>query len=105
MKRAILFILIGAALGGGGVWLSLRHAEPEKPAAETPAEKEAKASVSRDENGNAVVTMSDELQGSAGIVVANSAPAPTAHRVTILNRMPLPRTHWRALCSTPISTA
>ena len=83
MKRAILFILIGAALGGGGVWMAKRGdaAKPgdEKPAAEKPAAEESdKASVSRDEEGNAVVTMSDELQGDAGIVVANPEAAQLA---------------------------
>ena len=83
MKRAILFILIGAALGGGGVWLARRGdaAKPgeAKPAAEKPAAEESdKASVSRDEEGNAVITMSDELQGDAGIVVANPEAAQLA---------------------------
>jgi len=83
VKRAILFILIGAVLGGGGVWLA-KHGDDtkpgdEKPATEKPADEESdKASVSRDEDGNAVITMSDELQGDAGIVVANPEAAQLA---------------------------
>ena len=86
MKKAILFILVGASLGGGGMWL-WQHgddAKPgdEKPAAEKPAAEESdKASVSRDEDGNAVVAMSDELQGDAGIVVAKPVAAQLAPEV------------------------
>jgi hypothetical protein len=49
------------------------------PAAEKTATGESdKPSVSRDEEGNAVVTMSDEMQGDAGIVVANPVAAQLA---------------------------
>ena len=78
MKRAFLFILIGAALGGGGVWLA-QHKEADETEAKKPAADEGdKPSVSRDADGNAVVTMSDELQGDAGIVVANPEAAQIA---------------------------
>lgn len=86
MKRAILFILLGAALGGGGVWLAKRGGADkpgdEKPAAEKSTTEESdKASVAHDEEGNAVITMSDELQGDAGIVVANPDAAQLAPEV------------------------
>jgi len=75
VKRTILLIIIGAALGGSGVWLAKRG-ETAKPAAEKPAaEEEAKTTITHDANGNVVIGMSDEMQGDAGIVVENPAPA------------------------------
>jgi hypothetical protein len=77
MKRAILFLIVGIALGGGGVWLKYHGggtgsaAAPEKPA----DEPEAKTTVSHDTNGNVIVHMDDEAQGDAGILVANPAAA------------------------------
>ncbi len=78
MKRAFLFILIGAALGGSGVWLVQHKDADETQAAKPAAAEEDKPSIARDEDGNAVVTMSDELQGDAGIVVANPEAAQIA---------------------------
>jgi hypothetical protein len=80
MKTApqlILLVLIAAAAAGGGFWLK-GHMPASKPA-ETPAEKEKAAEeeeaegpkVTRDTNGNAVITISDEMQGDMGVKVAN----------------------------------
>ncbi len=78
MKRTFLFIIIGAVLGGGGVWLWQHNEAAETVSAKPAAEEGDKPSVSRDADGNAVVTMSDELQGDAGIVVANPEAAQIA---------------------------
>lgn len=84
MKRAILFIIIGLAISGDGVWLATHggaakaDADDKKPAADSkPAadEDENKTTVTHDTNGNVVVGMEDEAQGNAGIVVANPAAA------------------------------
>jgi hypothetical protein len=73
MKQAIVFILIGALIGAGGVWLATHHggkvaaAATEKPA----EEKEGGTSVTHDTNGLTVVKMDDDTQGDIGIGVAN----------------------------------
>ena len=79
MKRAIILIIfIALGFGGGVLWMKKRGAAPP-PAAETsaapaPADKEAAApQVSRDTNGNAVISMSDETQGDLGILVKSLA--------------------------------
>ncbi len=78
MKQFFLTIILGVALGGGAVWF-WQHNRTAETMAENPAAEEGdKPSLSRDEDGNAVVTMSDELQGDAGIVVANPAAAQIA---------------------------
>ena len=79
MKRVIILIVIGAALGGGGVWLAMRsHTAPAAKAAEekAPAEDPAdETHVTHDTNGNAVVNMSDDTRGDAGIEVSNPEAA------------------------------
>ncbi len=78
MKQFFLTIILGVALGGGAVWF-WQHNKTAETVAEKPAAEEGdKPIVSRDEDGNAVVTMSDELQGDAGIVVANPVAAQIA---------------------------
>jgi len=85
VKRAIIFLIIGAALGGGAVWMKTHTPDTKpadaksadaKPAEEKPAAEEGeKPAVSRDENGNVVITMSDETQGDMGILVTNPVAA------------------------------
>lgn len=75
MKRAILFVLLGAGLGGGAVWLWQRedsHSETaHAPEAREPAgESAVKTSVTRDAAGHTVVTVSPETQDKMGLRVA-----------------------------------
>jgi hypothetical protein len=77
VKQAILLIILGAAIGGGAVWMAKRGAAA-KPAAAVPAAAapdEAKTTITHDTNGCVVIGMSDEMQGDAGIVVANPVAA------------------------------
>jgi len=80
VKRAIiLVILIAAGFAGGVLWMKQRQAAPpavaEKSAATTapPDEEAAGPQISRDTNGNAVISMSDETQGELGILVKSLA--------------------------------
>lgn len=86
MKRVIILLILGAALGGGGVWLATHASgkpDPDekaaagKPADEKPAGDEAadETHVTHDTNGNAVVNMSDDTRGDAGIEVSNPEAA------------------------------
>ena len=76
MKRAILLvILIAAGFTGGVLWMKQRQT-PARTGAENPAaaaapaeEDEGGPQVSRDTNGNVVISMSDETQGDLGILV------------------------------------
>jgi hypothetical protein len=75
VKRVIvLVIFVAAGFAGGVLWMKKRGAAPP-PAAEAsstlaPADEEAAApQVSRDTNGNAVISMSDDAQGDLGILV------------------------------------
>ena len=75
MKRAIvLVIFVAAGFAGGVLWM-------KQPAAAPAAARESAAvagpMVSRDTNGNAVITMSDEMQGDLGILVKS----PTAFQM------------------------
>ena len=80
MKRAIILVIfVAAGFAGGILWMKQRAATP--PAAErkeaapaAPAEEEEGApQLSRDTNGNAVISMSDETQGDLGILVKSPA--------------------------------
>ena len=67
MKRAIVVVIIAAAaFAGGALWMKQRQAAPaaeHPPAAPAPAEKEAAGpQVSRDTNGNVVITMSEKTR-------------------------------------------
>jgi hypothetical protein len=77
VNRAILFLLVGAVLGGGAVWLKTRGAVSPPAAAEAkaPAEEAPAAKVTHDTNGNTVISMTDEMQGNIGLQVTNAAPA------------------------------
>jgi hypothetical protein len=80
VKRAVIFLIIGAVIGGGLVLTKLHGtaSKPtdEKPAAEKPAEDEGeKPTIARDTNGNVTITMSDETQADMGILVTNPASA------------------------------
>jgi hypothetical protein len=96
VKRAILFIIIGLAVGGDGLWLATHgggaraDADDKKPAADSKpaaAEDENKTTVTHDTNGNVVVGMEDEAQGNAGIVVANPAAAEFSPEVKTYGRV------------------
>lgn len=86
MRRAILFLILGAAIGGGVVWIAFHggasRTSDENPAAEKSGEDEVeKPSVSRDTNGNVTITMSDEAQGDMGILVTNPVSASFAQEL------------------------
>ena len=73
MKRALVLIIIIAVAIGGGLWWHQRHnAAAPTPAATPPAADEG-THVTHDEQGNTVVSMSDDDQGDAGIVFGNPA--------------------------------
>jgi hypothetical protein len=76
VKRAIvLVIFLAAGFAGGVLWMKKREAAPppaaqNQPAPAAPAEEEeAGPKLSRDTNGNPVISMSDEAQGDFGILV------------------------------------
>ena len=82
MKRAIVYIIVLAAAAGAGLCGCQRHdagppaadktADAAKPAAdEKPPDADEGSHVSHDEQGNSVVSMSDDNQGDAGIVFGN----------------------------------
>ena len=76
MKRAIILVIFVAAGFAGGVLWMKHHAAAPPPAGESPAAAPAPAAeeaggpqVSRNTNGNVVITMSDEMQGDLGLLV------------------------------------
>jgi hypothetical protein len=73
VKRAILLIV----LAGGVAWLTGcgSGAKPAdaKPTGAAAADEEAGAQVTRDEKGNVVIKISDEMQGNMGLLVAQPA--------------------------------
>jgi hypothetical protein len=85
VKRVILLVVVVAAgFAGGVLWMKHREtaASPpvaEHPAAPAPADKEAAGpQVSRDTNGNAVITLSSKTQKDAGILLKS----PTAFQMS-----------------------
>ena len=70
MKRAIVLIVVIAAAIGGGLWWYKHH---NAAAPETPAAADEGPQVTRDAQGNTVVSMSDDDQGDLGIVFGNPA--------------------------------
>ena len=85
MKRAIiLVILVAAGFAGGVLWMRQRAPTPPsavetKAAGPAPADEEAAGpQVSRDTNGSAVITMTDEMQGDLGLLVKS----PTAFQMS-----------------------
>jgi hypothetical protein len=77
VKRILLLlVVVVAAFSGGVLWMKLRVDDPAvgDATAAKPAEEEAEGpKVTRDANGNAVITMTDEIQGDMGIQVTNPA--------------------------------
>ena len=80
MKRAFLVVIFVAAGFAAGVFWMEKHAAAPPAAGESPAaapapadEEAAGPQVSRDTNGNVVITMSDEMQGDLGILVKSPA--------------------------------
>jgi hypothetical protein len=73
VKRAIVFIIVIAAAIGGGFWWYQQHGAPAAPAADKPADAAEGTKVTHDEQGNIVISMSDDDQGDAGIVFGNPA--------------------------------
>ena len=78
MKQAIvLIVFVAAGFAGGVYWMKQREAAPppaadHSAAAPAPANKETTGpQVSRDTNGNAVITMSQEMQKELGLQVKN----------------------------------
>lgn len=74
---ALLFILLGVIIGGGGAWLIKRGASaaPAKATEAKPVEEEAAGPrVTRDAHGNAVIALSDEARGKIGIQGTNPSP-------------------------------
>jgi hypothetical protein len=76
VKRAILLVIVVAAgFAGGVLWMKHREAASSPPTAEhstapAPADKEAAGpQVSRDTNGNAVITLSSKTQKDLGILL------------------------------------
>ena len=100
MKRAIIVvILVAAGFAGGVLWKKQSASAPppagEKPAAPAPADEEAGGpQVSRDTNGNVVISMSDEMQGDLGILVKS----PTAFQ-----RSPELKGYGRVLDPAPLA--
>jgi membrane fusion protein, multidrug efflux system len=82
VKKAILLILIGAALGGGAVWIKYYSGADVTASAPAATEEADATRITHDTNGNAVVNMSDETQGDVGIVVAELAAAQYSPEMT-----------------------
>jgi len=85
VKRAIiLVILVAAGFAGGVLWMKQREAasaprDAEHLAVPAPADKEAAGpQVSRDTNGNAVITMSEKTQKDLGLLFKS----PTAFQMS-----------------------
>jgi uncharacterized membrane protein len=74
VKRAIILVIfVAAGFAGGVLWMKKQAPPPagETPtAAAAPADEEAAGpQVSRNTNGNVVITMDDEMQGDLGLLV------------------------------------
>ncbi|MGO8931156.1 MAG: hypothetical protein ACLQU3_30235 [Limisphaerales bacterium] len=85
MKRAILLVIVVAAgFAGGVLWMKHREAasspiSAEHSTAPAPADKEAAGpQVSRDTNGNAVITLTSKTQKDLGILLKS----PTAFQMS-----------------------
>ena len=78
MKKIILIVVILAVVGGGVFYWIKKHPDADdkaKPAEKAADEDEAGTKVSRDDKGNAVITMSDDAQGDNSINVAKAEAA------------------------------
>jgi multidrug efflux system membrane fusion protein len=69
VKRAIILILLVAAAAGGFWWFKYHAAAP--PATAAPAAADEGTHVTHDEQGNTVISMTDDAQGDAGIILGN----------------------------------
>ena len=85
MKRAIILVIVVAAgFAGGVLWMKQRQGASATPPAErstapAPADKEAAGpQVTRDTNGNAVITLSSKTQKDMGILLKS----PTAFQMS-----------------------
>jgi hypothetical protein len=99
-KAIVLIILVAAGFAGGVLWMKQRAAAPpstgESPAAApAPTDEEAAGpQVSHDTNGNAVISMGDEMQGDLGILVK---------RPTALQMSPELKGYGRVLDPAPLA--
>src|SRR4051812_13350813 len=93
MKRAILLVIVGVAIGGVGVWVATRepgHGKPDPedaPAQKPTGDEEEKTTTTHDAEGNVVIKMSDETQGNIGIVVKNPVATNLAVEVKAYGRV------------------
>jgi multidrug efflux system membrane fusion protein len=94
VKRAILLIIIGVAIGGGAVWLTMHtgsgaNAKPDSDdVAKKPAGKEEdKVSITHDTNDNIVISMNREQQDDVGIALTNPPAAQVAREVKAYGRV------------------
>ena len=90
MKKIFLIILL-AMIGGGVFWFKKHRGESgegAKPAAEKAADDDsAGTKISRDDNGNVVITMDDDTQGDNGINVAKVEAAQFDQEVKAYGRV------------------
>ena len=98
MNKAMLSLIAGAVIGAGAVWFFMRshHGEEAAPPAEAAAAEEEATHITHDDHGNVVIEMSDEMQGDAGIGVANPVVAEFAPEI---------RGYGRVLDPAPIAEA
>lgn len=84
MKKALIFVIVGTALGGGLIFLKMRAAAApaaadadEKAAAGTNAVADTAETtqISHDTNGNVVISISDDTRKDMGLEVANPVAA------------------------------
>lgn len=88
MKRAILFIFVGALLGAVAVWMKTHPAGGAPEADEHPAESAAaEESLTRDPDGNAVIKLNAETQRTIGLAVAHPESAQLAPEVKGFGRI------------------
>jgi hypothetical protein len=92
VKRAILLIIVGAAIGGAAVFILKREGSEanEKPGEKPGGEESQKASVTRDADGNVVVQVTADAQKNAGIAAAKPAPAESETELKAYGRVPDP---------------
>lgn len=81
MKRAIIFLIIGALLGGGIVYFKTRPAgapdadEKTAATAAAPADSAGETHISHDTNGNVVIAVSEDTLKDMGLQTTNTAAA------------------------------
>jgi hypothetical protein len=87
-RSSLLIIIVVIIVAGGVVWFDHRHtaAPASEAAAAKPAEEEG-PKITRDADGNIVISMSDEAQGDMGIKVEKPAPTQIALEVKGFGRV------------------